>query len=47
MLPTEENLRTWREDYRAMRGTMFVDEPPPFDDILSAVRGFQDAFNRG
>jgi hypothetical protein len=29
-----------------MRASMFVEDPPPFDDIIAAVRKFEETFNR-
>jgi hypothetical protein len=47
MLPLERQAAEWRADYQAMRAAMFVDEPPPFEDLLRVVERFQDDFNRG
>lgn len=46
LIPSEEQLLEWRQDYEAMRGVMFFEEPPTFDEILQNVRQFQDEFNR-
>gem|GEM_PF-2251675 len=29
-----------------MRGEMFFDEPPSFDDVLAVIKEFEEAFNR-
>lgn len=44
--PVTANEPRWRADYEAMRTSMFVDDPPPFGEILAAVRRFEDTFNR-
>ncbi|MBI2353766.1 MAG: hypothetical protein HYV06_01845 [Deltaproteobacteria bacterium] len=31
---------------RRMQTAMFLDEPPPFEQILDGVRGFEEEFNR-
>jgi hypothetical protein len=46
IIPLDEQSADWRRDYEAMRGEMFFDEPPSFDEVLAAVQGFQDEFNR-
>jgi predicted nucleotidyltransferase component of viral defense system len=45
LVPLPEQERAWREDYQAMRTQMFYGEPPGFDEVLAAVRTFQDRFN--
>lgn len=45
MLPPPEQLEEWRRDYAAMRGEMFFDDPPSFDEILAEVERFQAEFN--
>lgn len=45
MTPHPEQLDEWRQDYQAMRGEMFLDEPPPFDEILVRIESFQSEFN--
>ncbi|HEY3490536.1 MAG TPA: nucleotidyl transferase AbiEii/AbiGii toxin family protein [Candidatus Deferrimicrobiaceae bacterium] len=44
--PREERLGGWRKDYEAMRSEMFFEEPPSFAEVLMAIRGFEDDFNR-
>jgi hypothetical protein len=45
MLPLPEQEAEWRQDYAAMRGEMFLREPPPFDEILRVVGEFERTFN--
>lgn len=44
-LPDEGSLDEWRQDYAAMQGAMFVETPPPFEEILEVIAGFQREFN--
>ncbi len=46
LMPPAEHLNYWRRDYEAMRGEMFFDEPPSFDEVLTVVRQFEETFNR-
>jgi hypothetical protein len=46
LLQSPEQLSDWRRDYEAMRKEMFFDEPPSFDELLSVIRQFDEAFNR-
>ena len=46
LLPTPEQMSDWRRDYEAMREGMFFEEPPPFDEVLTVIRQFEEAFNR-
>ena len=46
MVPPASRLGKWRGDYEAMRGEMFLSEPPEFDEILAAVKKFESSFNR-
>ncbi|MBM3357762.1 MAG: nucleotidyl transferase AbiEii/AbiGii toxin family protein [Betaproteobacteria bacterium] len=46
LLPSTERLADWRRDYDAMRETMFIGEPPEFDEILRVVGEFEQRFNR-
>jgi len=45
LCPLAEQEGRWRQDYDAMRGAMFFNEPPPFDEILRVVGDFERAFN--
>ncbi len=45
MVPRPDQLDEWRRDYSAMRGEMFLDDPPPFDEILDEINRFQAEFN--
>ena len=45
LLPSEERRRAWKQDYDAMRDTMFFGEAPEFDQILSVVGEFENRFN--
>lgn len=46
LLPPSEQLSDWRRDYEAMREGMFFEEPPSFDEVLTVIRQFEEAFNR-
>ncbi len=46
LLPPSEQLGDWRRDYEAMREGMFFEEPPSFDEVLTVIRQFEEAFNR-
>ncbi len=46
LAPLPEQEARWRKDYNAMSGEMFFGEPPPFDDVLNAVRDFETEFNQ-
>lgn len=45
VLPLPEQEAEWRQDYEAMRGEMFFNAPPPFDEVLKAVAEFEKEFN--
>lgn len=45
ILPLAEQESVWRQDYAAMQGEMFFGDPPPFDEILRVVGGFEAEFN--
>jgi len=46
LLPREDQIATWRNDYNAMRREMFYGEVPDFDEILEVVGSFQNKFNK-
>lgn len=46
MAPPEGRLDEWRRDYDAMRGEMFLSEPPEFAAVIDAVKKFETDFNR-
>lgn len=45
LLPPAYQIASWLVDYEAMRGEMFYDNPPDFDEILSVVGDFEKKFN--
>ncbi|MEI7833859.1 MAG: nucleotidyl transferase AbiEii/AbiGii toxin family protein [bacterium] len=45
LIPTAAQLHDWQQDYEAMRGVMFFEEPPTFDEILRRIQQFQEEFN--
>jgi len=45
LLPPDDQLDAWRQDYEAMRQTMFFGEAPKFEVILRAVGQFADRLN--
>lgn len=46
LVPSAEQEPAWRSDYNAMREEMFFEDPPAFDEVLAAVRQFEEEFNR-
>jgi hypothetical protein len=47
LMPREDQISTWQQDYNAMRGEMFFGDVPDFDEILETVSSFEKEFNRG
>jgi Nucleotidyl transferase AbiEii toxin, Type IV TA system len=47
LMPREDQLAAWRQDYNAMLAEMFFGDVPGFDEIIDVVRRFQDTFNQG
>ena len=45
LLPPEEHLASWRDDYRAMSSAMFFGKVPTFEEILEGVGDFERRFN--
>jgi predicted nucleotidyltransferase component of viral defense system len=43
--PRPDQLDDWRADYAAMQGEMFLEPPPPFDELLAAIALFQTRLN--
>lgn len=46
LVPVENRLADWRNDYAAMRTEMLYGESPDFADILQRVQDFEDSFNQ-
>ena len=46
LVPPDEHLANWKNDYNAMKDEMFFGEPPEFDELILSARKFQDTFNR-
>ncbi len=46
LLPKEDQIPSWRQDYNAMRREMFFGEAPDFDEILEVVGSFEKEFNQ-
>jgi hypothetical protein len=46
LLPREDQMAAWRQDYSDMRGEMFFGETPDFDEILEVVGNFEKKFNK-
>ena len=44
LVPADAHLTDWRRDYEQMQGPMFFGDSPSFDEILAAVRDFQQRF---
>lgn len=47
LMPAAGDVQAWKHDYEWMQTAMFLNEPPPFEQILDGVRGFEEEFNRG
>jgi hypothetical protein len=45
LLPSDERRPIWKQDYDAMRETMFFGEAPEFGEILHVVGEFERRFN--
>lgn len=45
LVPLPEQEAGWRQDYVAMQGEMFSTTPPPFDQLLTAIKRFELEFN--
>lgn len=45
LIPSDDQIFYWQQDYAAMQSEMFYSEPPDFDEILTMVRGFEREFN--
>ena len=46
LMPKEDQIATWRQDYNAMRTEMFFGKVPEFDEILEVVGDFEKKFNK-
>ena len=46
LVPSDEQLDSWKSDYSVMKDEMFFGKPPEFEDIIQTAREFQDEFNR-
>ena len=46
LVPAAERMQEWQADFEAMRETMFFEDPPSFDMIMSAVRDLEQRINR-
>lgn len=47
LTPAADDMPAWKQDYEWMQTAMFLEEPPPFEQILDCVREFAKDFNRG
>lgn len=45
LVPLDEQIADWAADYAGMQREMFYGNVPDFDDVLAAVKGFQESFN--
>ncbi|BHH85825.1 nucleotidyl transferase AbiEii/AbiGii toxin family protein [Desulforhopalus sp. 52FAK] len=45
ILPLQEHMADWESDYRDMVKEMFYGTAPSFDEIIVAIKDFQDRFN--
>ena len=46
LMPPQEQLSAWKQDYEAMRKEMFFGDVPKFSEILRVVGDFEQDFNR-
>ena len=46
LLPREDQLSVWKQDYEAMREAMFFGVTPEFGEILRVVGDFERQFNK-
>lgn len=46
LIPRDDQIGDWRNDYMGMQREMFYGDVPSFDTILKTVKEFQDGFNR-
>jgi len=46
LVPSDEQLASWKSDYSAMKDEMFFGKPPEFEDLIQTAKEFQDEFNR-
>lgn len=47
LMPSSELRSAWKQDYDAMRESMFFGEAPTFEEILTVVAAFERRFNVG
>ncbi|HRJ73469.1 MAG TPA: nucleotidyl transferase AbiEii/AbiGii toxin family protein [Terrimicrobiaceae bacterium] len=45
LVPPEEHLPNWREDYQAMLGPMFSGDTPSFEEMILSAAEFEKTFN--
>jgi hypothetical protein len=45
LVPDDDALRGWRQDYAAMRSEMFYAEPPSFEAVMRAAAAIEAAIN--
>ncbi len=46
ILPQDDQLAEWRNDYIGMQSEMFFGPVPKFDEMLSVIEAFQNEFNQ-
>ena len=45
LIPREDQMADWRNDYTGMQREMFYGDVPTFDEVLKVVENFQKQFN--
>ena len=45
IVPLDDQIPDWKADYLGMQREMFYGDVPNFDDVLTAVKSFQERFN--
>jgi len=45
LVPRDDQVSAWRQDYRTMQFEMFFGDVPTFDEILRVVAEFEAGFN--
>ena len=46
LIPSDDQLAAWRQDFQIMRSEMFFGDVPKFDEILRVVGDFEKRFNQ-
>ena len=47
LVPEDDQMAAWRQDYQSMQKEMFFGTVPDFYETMKVVGDFQDMFNQG